>query len=396
MKCHNISQWRRYITVEPILFLYMFATFMYYPLLQNMVYSSYCDKDPTCSSGTSGGNTSISSCGQKSQVSAHTSHFIFYLTLSTILPGALATFLLGRWSDMSGRKLLMTLPAGGACANAIISVLTFEFKWSINILLAGGLVAGLMGSYAMFNQAAFAYVADVSSSGQRTRRLGVLEAMIYLGMTLGSEIGGVWTQRDGYGPPFWGVIVSLLAVLAYIAFFLDEVPISATARTTSLTLSSILHGFGLFFKPSPHRRTRLVVLFAFVFATINFNALIDVTIPYLRDQPFKWSFELIGHYLALGNLMHGIAAIAILPFLVRLGVTDMACIQIGIFSSMLSLVLLGLARVTWLVFMGKESNCAQLFWLLLYLIAYCLSLHEELHLYPSTVACQRKCSFWSF
>ena len=295
----------------------------------------------------------MSSCGSKSHVSAETSHFIFYLTLSTILPGAATTFLLGRWSDIAGRKILMTLPAAGACTNAIVSVLVFEMKWNVNILLVGGLAAGIMGSYAMFNQAAFAYVADVSSHQQRTRRLGILEAMIYLGMTVGSEVGGLWTQRNGYGPPFWGVIVSQLLVLVYIAFFLKEVPITHTAKETRMTLGSIFHGFRLFFKASPQRQHRVVVLLAFIFVTINFNALIDVTIPYLRDEPFQWNFELIGHYLALGNFMHGVAAIAVLPLLLRFGISDMSCIQFGIFSSMVSLILLGVAQSTWLVFLGK-------------------------------------------
>ncbi|XP_065175419.1 proton-coupled folate transporter-like [Sycon ciliatum] len=349
-----LSGLRKYaslVTVEPSLFLYMFGTFMFYPLLQNMVYSHYSNG---AHSDNASNASNASTCGLVSSVSAHTSHFIFYLTLSSILPGALSTLLLGRWSDSSGRKLLMALPAAGAAFNAIVSLLVYKLTWNINILLLGGLGAGLLGSYAMFNQASFAYVADISSAQHRTRRLGILEAMIYLGMTTGSEVGGVWTEQHGYGPPFWGVIVTLILVLAYVVFVVREAPLPQSPShkvSTRMYMVSILHGFRLFTKPSPQRKSRLVILLAFVFATINFNALIDVTIPYLRDDPFHWQFDVIGHYLALGNFMHGISALAILPGLLHLGLSDITCIQVGIISSMLSLILLGLAQRTWLVFL---------------------------------------------
>lgn len=353
--------WLQRITVEPSLFLYMTASFMNFPLQQQLVYSHYCDLNPDCSgklpatlSPTT--NHSHSPCGTRSDVSAQTSHFNLYLTLAAILPGSVITLALGAWSDGVGRKLVMGLPVAGAAGGAIVNILVYYLKLDIQFLILSSLISGLLGSYAMFNQASFAYAADMTSQQQRTRRLGILEAMIFLGMTVGSEVGGVWKKEQGFGPPFWGVLVSFLLVLSYVSLILQESTIADCVSTRPggiITKQNLTRAVGLLLRPSPVQFQMVAICIALIFATLNFNGIVDVTVPYLFDEPFRWDSALLGHFLALSHFLQGISVLVVLPLLLRKGVSDLMCIQIGIISSGISLAVLALARSTVVVFFGK-------------------------------------------
>ena len=346
-------RWLSMVTVEPSLLLYMTGSFMNIPLQQQLVYSHYCKLNSECSSH----NVSEASCGgARSQVSNQTSQFNLFLTLAAVLPGALTTLALGAWSDGVGRKLVIGLPVAGAAAAAIVSTLVYYLHLDIGVLIFANLMSGILGSFAMFNQATFAYVADVTNPKERTWRLGLLETMIYLGMTLGSELGGVWREYQGFGPPFWGVLACFLLALAYVSLFLPESSIQSSKSTRPggiVTRENLTRAVNLVVKPGPNRLRMVTILVAFMCAVLNFNGIVDLTIPYVFDDPFRWRPSTLGHFFAVGYVSQGFSALVILRLLLWRGVSDLLCIQLGILSSAAALILLALAQSTTLVFFGK-------------------------------------------
>jgi MFS family permease len=71
--------------------------------------------------------------------------------------------------------------------------------------------------------ATMSYVADVSSAGGRTTRVMVLEAMTFLGGTVGPLIAGALMPVAGREAVFALILASHLFVIAYVIFVLPQV-----------------------------------------------------------------------------------------------------------------------------------------------------------------------------
>jgi len=140
----------------------------------------------------------------------------------------------GRFSDRYGRRpailagLLLT-----ACAYVI-----FAFAGTVPVLLLSRLVQGLGGGTIGVVQA---YVADASSSEERTKSLGWLSAVTSLGAVAGPAFGSLMISVGGRAAP--GLAAAALAILVagFAARFLVE------TRQATATVS---HGVASTTRPS--------------------------------------------------------------------------------------------------------------------------------------------------
>ena len=90
----------------------------------------------------------------------------------------------------------------------------------IYLYLLGAAISGITGGFFAFNLSVYSYVADNSSHGNRTRRMGWLEGMTFFGATLSSLVSGIWIRYQGFGIPFFGVLACQVSVIFYVILFL--------------------------------------------------------------------------------------------------------------------------------------------------------------------------------
>lgn len=379
-----------YLTVEPVLLVFMFAQFLSYPVYQNLVRSMVCARTPKCSLNSSetlwgrGNESNGSSCSLPSdveqQVQRETSHWILYTNIAMGLPSILFSIFYGSISDQLGRKLFIFLPALGAAMNTcvLLEVAYLKDYVPIYMCLIGAFSYGLYGGYSVLNSAAYSYAADVTAHSGRTRQIGWLESMTYLGATVSLLVSGVWMERDkSFTSIFWCVLVCQVVVMLYTVLALPESMYFSGHRSEDRPKStynrkySQSHKFsracgrfltamksnmcGFFKLLVTNWRVSLLMLIFFV-VEINFLGITDVVFLYSMGRPLCWKVQTVGYFLALKVFCNGLASMFVLPLLVALHVSDALIVLIGLVSGGVALVMMGVATETWIMFLGKSGD----------------------------------------
>jgi multidrug resistance protein len=89
----------------------------------------------------------------------------------------------GRLSDRIGRRPVLLVSLAGSA----VSYLLLAGAWSLEVLFAARILAGIAGANIPVAQA---YIADVTTGSERTRGMGLIGAAFGLGMVIGPAIGG--------------------------------------------------------------------------------------------------------------------------------------------------------------------------------------------------------------
>lgn len=131
------------------------------------------------------------------EVETLTAHWNLYINLGGFLVGILVVPLLGSWSDVAGRRLVLVLPNLGLALQVVVYLVVMYLQLPVVYFLVGRLLSGLSGDFNAVLAGCFAYVADVSDRRSRTFRVAVLEACLGLSGMLASIIGGQWRRAQG-------------------------------------------------------------------------------------------------------------------------------------------------------------------------------------------------------
>ena len=128
---------------------------------------------------------------------ALTAHWNLYISLGGFSVGLLVVPLLGSWSDLAGRRLVLVIPNIGLALQVGVYLVVMYLRLPVVYFLVGRLLSGLSGDFNAILAGCFAYVADVSDRRSRTFRVAVLEACLGISGMLASIIGGQWRRAQG-------------------------------------------------------------------------------------------------------------------------------------------------------------------------------------------------------
>lgn len=350
------------LTVEPVLLLFMFASFMSSPVLQQLLYNIICEDTMGCNVNDQ--NKTYTRCSEPSEVEQRvettTSHWILYINLANGIPSIFAALVAGGASDKVGRKVLIAIASAGGIINVIVIIMTSTAGLPKYVFLFGAGVTGLFGGFTVINLAVYSYMADVSSAQERTSRFGILESMTFIGGSLSGVIGGVWIKSGHYTQPFY-LVGSLYTIVFIIIIIPRLIPESVNTHDNMVTLNVLkliyqnTKSFIGLFVFSEHSVILLLSLFIFFVVEINFIGLSDVIVLFSLGRPLCWSSDLIGYFLSLKVALNGLAALFVLPFLSK-KVTDPVIIIIGLFSGAAALIIMGFSYHIWIMFAGKLSK----------------------------------------
>ena len=167
---------------------------------------------------------------------AHTTPGAFWAGvgfLSYSLMQFIASPILGRISDLSGRKPVLWISLLGSAFGYLMLALTSRFEW----VLAARILDGITGGNISVAQAA---MADVSLPEERSKVMGMIGAAFGLGFVLGPPLGGIlsgsaWGQqllatRGWHLPFFVAAGLSLLASTLVVAWLPETLTPEVRAR----------------------------------------------------------------------------------------------------------------------------------------------------------------------
>jgi len=231
------------ITVEPVMFIYMFNSFQNFVTFQALVYDKVCVQNFNSTVCAHLNNKTFDD--QEDVVQKQTSTWLLYSNIAMGVPALLTVmFLLGPWGDRLGRKLPVVVPQietiVGSIANLINSV---YMDAPLGYLLIGNFLNGLCGGYIGALMSMYTYIAHVSTPEYRTVKMGLLEAMVFLSGTVGTGVSGVMLDRTSYQFVF-GLLTGLLTLgLVYTLLWVDNViPEKSKEAPTSIGWCTILMG----------------------------------------------------------------------------------------------------------------------------------------------------------
>ncbi|XP_030055540.1 proton-coupled folate transporter [Microcaecilia unicolor] len=340
------------LSVEPLLFLAMFALALQGPLTTQYLWDRL-------GAGIGYNGTRERGCGNQSgprdplqqEVETMTAHWNLYINLGGFLAGLFSVMLLGPWSDSVGRRPALILPAIGLSLQAAIYLVVMYQKLHVGYFLVGRILSGLTGDFNMILAGCFASVADTSDRRSRTFRVAILEACLGIAGMLASIIGGHWRKAQGYINPFWLVFAVNLVVLLYIIFCVQE-SVREKKPTKLFTRRHYMSVYRLFTEPGEDKHRVNLCLYSLALllvVTVHFGAK-DLFVLYELSSPLCWGSDLIGYGSAAEHLTY-LSSLAGLRAL-QVCFKDAWVAEMGLISNISGLIVISLATTTSLMFTG--------------------------------------------
>uniref|UniRef100_S4RAX9 Zgc:174356 n=1 Tax=Petromyzon marinus TaxID=7757 RepID=S4RAX9_PETMA len=354
--------WARVITVEPLLFLYMTALFIQAPATQQIILQKECILvysltkliADLVSAGYDGGQMVV-------QTGAST---LFLLqSLATNIPAMITASLLGTWSDRSAcmRRLAMTLPCfGAAMASALLMVVSSSPELSVYWTLAASCIASALGGYVTILLSVMSYLATVTSPDERPCRMGVLEAMIFMGGTVGGLVEGAAVAHMG----FLGVFsIQLACNLLATLYALLCIASPAEQRSNEDERQPICSEEGLQLFMSVKvvfrkrgERGRLVMLLLLAVSLLNMACIVvtgdsQILVMFLQYPPLHFTNEQYGYFSGGRTFLVGMCLLVLFPLLLKLA-RGFTLAKGAMLIRVISFGLMACASAPWMVFLA--------------------------------------------
>lgn len=339
-------RYAKLLTVEPVMFLYMFAMYLFATLSQEYYMNRYSLE---VLQNTSYPYANETRCIIKEDVTNYTGDnstygkvvmgnatllFVLRSVPSQIL-SIIVTLMMGPLSDRYGRRPVIVLVAVGGVLQGLGSLMIIHFNLNLHYFILCGAVEGMFGGLPAITTASFAYVSDISTDKWRTVRIGLVQSMLYVAGILSRGLGLLWFQRLNCDitNPLILYVACKVATIVYLMFFLPESLTSSERRIKNLDkpkgLKVLSRGLSIFFchvREYPVFRLWLALV-PIVFMTMIMSAETSIGIFYFGDMNWKPLLVGINQALAMGS--HMVCAMLVLPILVALKLPDPLISLIG-------------------------------------------------------------------
>ncbi len=366
------------VTVEPVLFLYMFGNFLFANLIPQYYFNRYAletvgpnsDVASQLENGTSCINITVAeelTGNNETQtiVESHTTLLIVYCSLAYQPLAFFSTLFLGPLSDYFGRRPVLILALLGATLQAVCAIFIVHFNLGLYLFILAYAIAGVSGGLSSIVMGCYAYISDVSSKKWRTVRLGVVDSMIFLAGVISSGFGGWWFKylHCRLQNPLIVVVACNLAGILYVLIFVPQ-SISRDQRKT-ISRRKIMDGlhilvqglqilFGKVVKYKPVAWIIWVTFIPMIVITINLFGSAAVQILFLKH--LEWGPEWIGAQVASTLASRFVVLAFVLPLLVALKMPDPLISLVGAVFNMTMNLFMGLSHKPYQVFIGKLLN----------------------------------------
>nr|XP_006822148.1 PREDICTED: proton-coupled folate transporter-like [Saccoglossus kowalevskii] len=361
---------RNIITVEPVCLLFAWSMFMQGPITQSLIMKKVC--------ADLYNETVCTHLGQypdaENQVHSVSSHWIFFTVLG-ILPSVVTSMFICSWSDTVGRRLPMLIPSFGATLGSIILILSSVFMHlPYQLIVVNNILVGLGGGFGTLNALTMSYITDITDTTNRTKRIGIVHAMIFLGGTLGLVTGGIVLDKFGYAAVYILYLSLHLSLQLYVIMWIKESLQSKPHDGASGEPQKVRCGglcnlenprrvFSVTFKKrSGNKRKHLLILICInMLVILCVSGQMDLIVLFTKHSPLSWSGSLIGSYLATNNILTSLSLLVVFPIYMKCTsektrLHDITLAQIGFGFQVIGFVIVSIAVVTWMMFAASLAN----------------------------------------
>ncbi|XP_055594457.1 tetracycline resistance protein, class A-like [Uranotaenia lowii] len=370
----KLRYWKENITVEPIVACYIMPSVLAGLATQNLNLEKACRVnldygDVVCDALTRRDTANYTH--EEAMVQQMVARMAGWKTvLQSALPCLLILFW-GSWSDRHGRrKPCILIPIIGEFATAVGLILCTYFE-RLPMEVAGvteALFPALSGGWFTMFMGVFSYIADVTTTEERTLRIGIVNLCFSLGVPIGMAFSGILLKKIG----FYGVF-SISAALYLFAFFYGVIFLKETNVRSSevsekdqLRLQEkglladffdkkhVVQTFRVAFKKGENqRRLRVIMLMIVVMVVIGpMHGEMSVIYLFTRYR-FNWSeveFSFFSTYGVLTGLVGTLFSVGVFSHMLKI---DDALIGVmSCMSKILSSFVYAFAATTWQLYLG--------------------------------------------
>ncbi|CAL1294148.1 unnamed protein product [Larinioides sclopetarius] len=352
MNFQSVIEKLKLITVEPILFLYMMVIFMETNALQELIYIKSCItlKNPVnisdCSYEMKDNQTDATNLATEWYKYNNTCLFLFTF---------ISTFYVGSWSDRLGRKLPMLIPPIGtviaACINAVLS---YFIKIHMVYFFITAFISGITFGYVGIIATSFGYISDFTLEQSRTKRIVILESMIFIGCTIGMKIAGLFLKHVHYERELNNFVMLYIfeaiictAITVYIIFRIPSYSLQEPISCSSLfSLRHVGDSLRTIFRSREEGKRTKIILILITLCLIYMGNVVQFTLGYYFLKTIKWDFDKYTNLYSVQFAVEAIALICIFPLLYRFPWVPDHCIgMLGLLSRFAGFTVFGLSAL---------------------------------------------------
>ena len=205
----KISQLRGIVTIEVVLFLYIFGSVLMGPAVQALIYKKVCLEAYNLTICDNLDKTENKDHEDRVQTDA--SHWYLVLGLCFEVPSILLSSFYGSLSDNFSRKAALTLPLiGQLCSTTNYVINSYFMDLPVGFIAFGPIMSGIFGGWVSGGMACFAYLSDITTAKTRTTRIAIAESVISVSAAISFLIGGKILDSTSF------VFVTSLALGLYV------------------------------------------------------------------------------------------------------------------------------------------------------------------------------------
>ena len=361
------------ITVEPIMFLFMFNTYIYLALIELYFYQQFGlkalkDNNSSITALLPNHSFCVNSSllddvlgnGTNDKVEGDASLIILINSALGQVTSVVVALIAGPLSDRYGRKPALLFALLGNTLASVINVLLVYFDLAVYYFIGSGLLMGATGGFTIIMAVSVAYVADVSSKQSLTFRIGILQAMLYISQALSDAVTGQWLKRSGcnFNPLLWLALSSSVLGVVYLIFlkepFTKEVRIAKLQESGNLSLFSMLtRGFKIFLSTKYSKWHLWFTLVILSINVINGIGSFELLTLFQVHKPLEWGPGEIGWYGLSNTVIQAFSLFCILPILVYFKVPDSLIVLVGLFVTSGLNFFIGFLKSSWEMYLGE-------------------------------------------
>ncbi|XP_057320087.1 proton-coupled folate transporter-like isoform X2 [Microplitis mediator] len=216
--------WRRYVLMEPPIFLSLLAMGMTNNVLTDLIIFQTCRLE-MATNKTSCDILHTNSSSQEARdlnkiIQPHASYIIMSTSLiKSILPALLILFF-GPWSDKYGRKPLILIGHFVPLCKFIILCILSSFDTNPWLYLLAYVPTALLGSVLLL--ATTCYVSDTTHPEKRAWHLACIQACVQGGQLIGTFTGAFIFKQIGYTYLFTIAALISISSVVYVVFVVPE------------------------------------------------------------------------------------------------------------------------------------------------------------------------------